>query len=73
MTNDEEDGWGWWPFDLSDGQMGDFHFVRDETLQMQSQGMSSFFIVGNPEYNEIDSAGASAYYYNENTHALSGQ
>ena len=67
------DGWGWWPFDLSDDQMGDFHFVRDETLQMQSQGMSNFFIVGNPEYNEIDSAGASAYYYNENTHALSGQ
>ena len=36
-NNNNEDGWGWWSFDLAPEQMGDLHFVSDmssETRQL---------------------------------------
>ena len=53
-----EDGWGWWPFDLSSDHSGDYHWVRDETLETEYPGMNNFYMVGIPHYNDYDSAGA---------------
>ena len=69
----DEDGWGWWPFDISPGQMGDFHWVPDESGETMYQYMGNFYMVGIPNYNEYDSAGAEAYYYDGQSPALSGQ
>ena len=68
-----EDGWGWWPFDISAGQTGDFHWVSDQSGETMYQNMGNFYMVGIPEYNEYDSAGAEAYYYDGQSPALSGQ
>ena len=69
---DNIDGWGWWSFDIGPEQTGDYHWLPDDGYQTGIK--AGVFLHGwNPEYNEYDSAGAEAYYYNGESPALSGQ
>ena len=72
-NNNNEDGWGWWSFDLAPEQMGDLHFVSDMSSETRQIGMTNFYLVTNPMYNELDSVGAEAYYYYDQSPVFSGQ
>ena len=72
-NNTNEDGWGWWSFNVSPDQISDLHFVPDVSAETRQIGMTNFYMVDIPMYNELDSARAEAYYYLEQSPVFSGQ